>query len=415
MPDPASEENPGFYDLLGDLQRSPPSVFSILPSSPDRERTHTRFLQWLFSPHETHEADTVFLEAFLELTGSEVTADSIEKCSAFQKISVEDLPTTRAERSEAEIDLVLHAPNGVVGVEIKTRGKEQAKKFYDEYLALQQFLDDDEECHLVYLPPRDHRGFSDDVEQEGVPTNDFSIVKWPRLRTAIQREVGVVSNPYVASIMTDFLSTVQSSISEQYEEPPAGALLRMLHPDQCEAAGVRGDVERVWEDYRNDIFRRIITRVAKKYGDSWEWHSPNGRIAVYRSGDVWSGEGFDKQSYPPVSIQILTQNDRIEQGSYGDSVPEPFIEVTLTIEHKKSNRDARRVEFFDHLSGDELPSFSRDIDSNWHALRKKICILDHDTTEELADEIFVRVEQLLEFEPTISNAIRTADRETGRR
>lgn len=124
----------GFSELIKDLnfdklklELSRPNIFSIL-QSPHRELKHSNFLGWLLDPAKGHGLSDIFLKRFLRDIFSDPKTSWIDQF----EIDALDLSEVRIFREWKNVDILIEAPEFVVGIENKINAQEgpgQIKKY----------------------------------------------------------------------------------------------------------------------------------------------------------------------------------------------------------------------------------------------------------------------------------------------
>lgn len=395
--------------LLQEVRESSTNIFEILDLE-DHEKRLTRYLAWLVNPKASHDADTAFLESFLDCFDLQLDGSS--------DIEIRYLEVFDSTAGQKEIDLVIETATQVIGVEIKTTHTEHSQKFREEATALEEYAEENEKpvVEMLYLPHLES-------EKHKAKFAD-RIATWRTVLAAFEEYRGELKTPHEIALFDDFKTNIEDNVIKK-ESFSKKTKLYLMYKDYLENFQIDVGPDSFRND-RKDIYNRLWNWYRENH-ETWDGQFDRSRkfskstryVRLYK--DEWH-LSTDGSGRPEFTLEILGTENRLSwydgYGSDGDYRPKkPHFEMSVAL-NDNSEDQTRRTQYLDYLGDEErealedagfrhtgewLEELGSDASYNKFHMFSKIVEVNFDRPDQTIEEMKSGLEAFVTLEDSIDN------------
>jgi hypothetical protein len=404
----ASRSQTELLELLQQTQNTTTNIYRILDLE-DREKRLTRFLTWLLDPNESHDADTTFLNAFLDCYGIELTNGGDSHLEYIEFLESED--GVSSDRNE--IDLLIETDMKVIGVEIKTTHTEHQAKFEAEKAALEKRAEKNgqEEVEILYLPHHESELINAEYAEH--------VETWRTVLDALKEHRGELPTLHEIALFDDFTTTIHENVIDGALSFSAQAELYMKYHDKIDENDL--DVEAgSFKSTRKNILNHLWEWFNNEYG-AWDGQFDRSQRFDHRTKHVslFKDEwylGKKSGNKPNLRMEIQATENRLTwSDDFGDDAEyrpqRPHFEMSVILE--ENERGELRPQYLDYLDEkehdaldsagfnrvkDRLNDANADTLYNRFHVFSKIIPVDFDQSDETVQELKEGLKVFVELE-----------------
>lgn len=410
------------FELLQETQNTTTNIYRILDLE-DHEKRLTRFLAWLLDPAESHDTGTVFLDAFLDCYGIELTNVAGSHVEYIEFLE----STDEASRDRNEIDLLIETDTSVIGVEIKTTHTEHQAKFEAEKAALEKRAEENgqKEVEILYLPHHESELINAEYAEH--------VATWRTVLDTLQEHRGELPTLHEIALFDDFATTIHENVIDGVLSFSPRAELYMKYHDKIDEYDL--DVEAgSFKSTRKQILNHLWEWFTNRYG-AWDGQFKRSQKFGQRTAhaslfkdDWYLRERAGNKANLRMEIQATENrltwfNDFADDGEYRPQ--RPHFEMSIILEENEQGKlRSRYIDYFDEKEYEALESagFKRvkdrledenaDTRYNRYHVFSKIIPVNFNSSDETVQELKQGLEVFVELEDVTDQFAASYERNT---